>query len=487
MLSIGYWIAVFFVLFLALWLIYNKISLPTIYLVSSLLFGTVILLILPPFAVPDEKIHFYSAYDLANIFLGKGSFQENGGLLMRVCDEKILPPEFNSNPGFLRDLTETITLSDYKKYYPYFVSNILDAADSSIVKFNKNITNAVVGYIPQTLGIIIARLIGFNQFGLFYLGRVFNLFCCSLFMFLGMKITKVKNLLFFIVALLPMFLQQAASYSYDGVINTASSVFIMTVISIYYDRKMDCVRLFIALLSGLILFYLKSFTYFPIVLLPLILIKNEYFYSNRKALLYFFYTLLMIISIWIFFGSMIFSKYPIYRTTTGFYGNEIVLYDIGLLARYPLKYLSLLFNTYSTNMFTLFNQMTGGIMAVRNIEISNFLSVLLFGILLFIILDNSRESSQIMLSNPARVILFVITFLVINTISVAMLLYGSGYGRNNIGGIQGRYFLPVLPIILLLLKNKMKMIKNNIHLEAMVSIQLLNALVLINVLYILLK
>ena len=349
--SVAYWVSVLFVLLLILWQVYKKTSLPVIYLVSSLLFGAVIMLVLPPFAVPDEKVHFNSAYNLSNILTGNGSIQENGGLLMRSCDTKILPEDYSSNPDLLRDLSEIIKVSEYKKYYPYFIKNIKIPADLKILKTDRRITGSVIGYIPQTAGILVARFLGFNQFGLFYSGRGFNLLFCSLFIFWGMRISRIKYLLFFNIALLPMVLQQVSSYSYDGLVNATAFVFIMTIVSFYYDMKVDKIRFITALISGMVLFFLKAFTYCPLVLLPLILIKEEYFKSIKKLLPYMFVIIFVVLSIWVSFGSVIFSNLSTSRMTVSFYGKEEVLYDIGLLARQPLKYFSLLFNTYSTNLF----------------------------------------------------------------------------------------------------------------------------------------
>ena len=126
-------------------------------------------------------------------------------------------------------------------------------------------------------------------------------------------------------------------------------------------------------------------------------------------------------------------------------------------------------------------------MAVRNIDISNILSLFLFGLLLSAVLNYRRESSQVISFTHCKIIFFTIAFLVINTVSLAMVLYGTGYDRNSIGGIQGRYFLPVLPIILLFFGNKAISNKKRLNQEIIVSAVLLNVLVLINVSYILIK
>ena len=480
-LSVAYWIFVFLVLFLVLWLVYKKSSLPVIYLICSLLFGSVIMLVLPPFAVPDEKVHFNSAYNLSNVLEGKGSIQINGGLLIRACDTKILPKEYSSNPDLLRDLSEITKISGYKKYYPYLAKNVKAPDEPKIIKVDRKITNSVIGYIPQTIGILVARFLGLNQFGLFYSGRFFNLLFCSLFIFLGLKISKIEQILFFVIALLPMVLQQASSYSYDGLLNTMAFVFAMTIVSFYNDRKLDKGRFITALISGLTLFSLKSFTYSPILLLSLILIKKNYFYSIKKRLLYSLLLIITVLIIMLFLRLFFLSDNSTVKTVVSFYGKEKIMYDVGFLIKQPFEYLRLFFNTFSSHFFIFLSQMTGGIMAVRNVHISDFLFSLLVFSLFITTLENSQKTIQLK-SVFHKVILFCIIFAVLNTVSVAMLLFGTDFGGYRINGIQGRYFLPVLPIILLLFKNKM-IIKKDIFKETLVSIVLLDALVSINLIF----
>ena len=56
----------------------NKIkSLAVKYLIFKILLGTAFIIVNPAFNIPDERVHFNTAYNISNILMGKGYYEEH--------------------------------------------------------------------------------------------------------------------------------------------------------------------------------------------------------------------------------------------------------------------------------------------------------------------------------------------------------------------------------------------------------------------------
>lgn len=81
-------------------------------------------------------------------------------------------------------------------------------------------------YFPQALGTLIGRLLNLNVFFCMALGRIFNLLCYITLTYWAIKKLPVYRNLMAAVALLPLTVYQAASYSYDAMLNGLCFLFV---------------------------------------------------------------------------------------------------------------------------------------------------------------------------------------------------------------------------------------------------------------------
>ena len=200
------------VLFLAVmaawWLLYRrKARLTTVFWVTAALLGLAFSLGTPPLVAPDEYAHLAGSYELASKLTGQPTFDENGHLLMRACDA-----------AFMTDKTGEAGILAYRRAARNLFAAGCDPAATTPTTVRVSATGVNLLYLPQTLGILLARLLGLGFFAMVLLGR-----WCSLAVYILLvrfalaHIPRGKNLLF-CCALLPMPLQLAASFSADTLV-----------------------------------------------------------------------------------------------------------------------------------------------------------------------------------------------------------------------------------------------------------------------------
>lgn len=202
------WVIVTFTLII-LMLSLVKPKYEVLFTVIAIAFGLTFWLIITPMSVPDETIHYEYSLQLSNKMMG----YEN---------HLIIDKEYQNYGAMAGHLNISAA-------YERFIQKInrplsLDEVDS---KMNFDIDDSYhICFIPQALGITLARLLKWNMLRTFYLGRLFNLIFYVACVYIAIKNTPVHKILFGILATLPIFMQQAASFSYDCYINGLTFVII---------------------------------------------------------------------------------------------------------------------------------------------------------------------------------------------------------------------------------------------------------------------
>lgn len=161
-------------------------------------FGLIMLFITPPLQVPDEPAHLFRSYQVAEFNWFK--IRDN------------IPRGLAS----LADSCQRMNFSTHEKTKPSeilaFSSIPLEGGD----RVTRESPNYILPYFPQAIGIIIAKILNLNILWHFYLARFFNLVVTILLLVLAIRITPVFKWVFAFVGILPMSLYQFASLSYDA-------------------------------------------------------------------------------------------------------------------------------------------------------------------------------------------------------------------------------------------------------------------------------
>ena len=420
------------------------------FLVSGAALAVLYLLLLPPLSVPDEEIHLKQAYSYTNRILGEEGVEE-GKLRMEKEDFHALQM-FETTPS----------LPEYDKIKEEIMKT---GREEGAVEIPHSDTRApFLTYLPGVAGILFGRILGCNGLLVIYLGRICSILCYLAAMYWFIRILPYGKPAGFILAMLPMTIQQCCSYSYDSVVIEAAFLYLAVLFRLIYQKdpikktQIAAYVIFMILLS-----VCKGGTYMPLCLLTL-LIPWDRFGSKKKK--WIFTGVMASAAIAAFMGStlrsVLFVVSPTEEQAAGAYLAGETYGTAGLLEN-PMEFITLSVRTLFLSGDGLIETMFGMQLGWLDIYVSR---IVIYGLLLLLILSalkvedgNCRFAPEVAFSH--KMLYLVVTLLSAAMIFVSMFISWTPRESKEIFGIQGRYFLPLLPIAILLFYNKTITIKKD--------------------------
>ena len=392
--------------------------------------------ILPPLSAPDEITHYASAYYWSDQMLFQNAVDEDGMVRMREEDAGV-------SFGELKD--------QKKEAYRVFYDALFKSCEKTeMVSFTyEPMRTGPIPYLPQAVGITIGRLLHLGWAGTMLLGRLGNLLFFVACVYQAIKRTPFGKMIFFVAAMLPMTLELVSSMSYDVVPLSLSFLFTAVCFHDAFVKERMSRRDVVFLAVLLMALVPCKIVYFLLAGLCL-LIPKEKFASRREyfcsAAVVFVLTVL----------SLVVNNMAVLAEYTGSGENYIAWadapgYTLKMLLANPIKFLYLFFNTIRTQTSFYWETMIGGKLGALNIPL-NPLYILSFSILL--LLAAFKEEDGVLLTAGKRIWCLVICSGVVFLVLLSMLLGWTPIGQPYIRGVQGRYFLPILPLFLLTCRNK---------------------------------
>lgn len=182
-----------------------------------LYFGSLYLFVLAPLSAPDEIAHFMNSYRMSSVLLFDEPVDEEGYIKIREADDFIQNIYQASGDEERISIGKLLDEEAYELLHNEWKKGFFAPADARqmISSVYRPIETTPLAHIPQAAGIAAARLFGFSGVALLYIGRFANLLFFSGACFWAMRLLPFGKPVLLGVALLPMTLHQAASYSYD--------------------------------------------------------------------------------------------------------------------------------------------------------------------------------------------------------------------------------------------------------------------------------
>lgn len=175
-------------------------------------------LVTPPLAGPDEYGHLASAYAMANRLTGQPGVTtgENGETLlaMRECDAE-----------YMRDSSGPIGILAYKTMTDELFSTGNSSALTARAEVSPPYNVVALQYLPQALGILLARALGLGFHAMLLLARLGSVAVYAALGALAVRLAPARKNVFFAAGLLPMALSLAGSVSADTLVNGLALVF----------------------------------------------------------------------------------------------------------------------------------------------------------------------------------------------------------------------------------------------------------------------
>ncbi|HXG13431.1 MAG TPA: DUF2142 domain-containing protein [Gemmataceae bacterium] len=171
-------------------------------------FGLLFAFGMPPCQVPDEVSHFHRAYQVSEGRLFPIMVGEWGGGDLPVSILKV-----SSTFAHLPFHGENRAT---RENFAVLLATPLNPDERDTTTFPGSAFYTFVPYLPQALGIATARAAGFGPLGIFYAGRLANLALAGVLVFLAIRLMPVFKAVLGTVALIPMTVHQLASMSPDA-------------------------------------------------------------------------------------------------------------------------------------------------------------------------------------------------------------------------------------------------------------------------------
>lgn len=430
---IALYISLTFLMVGACVLLFQRKRLEIVFCYVVFVVGIVYMFILPPFVVPDEASHFVTAYAESSELIGVPAYNEKGDIF--VTSEKMW-----GNVEEKRNVT--------KELYSQFFEGVLgkDEPKEQLIATRQPLLQKHPGYIPQVLGISVARIMKMNSEQIMFAGRFFALVWYVFVMFWAIKLMPIKKEMLFLVGILPITIQQVVSYNYDSFLLGICFFAIAYILNfIYTDREIKIYDWFIII--GIVISIASiKFVYLPLLGLALFIPKNKFKNGIRKIV-----SSLCIIFVAIFIT--LYTRLLDYGKTfaeTTQNAVEPAKFSIDYCMNNPFQILGIFYRTIERQSSRFLSELLGASLGYLNINIPQILAILILILLLLSMINESFAKSDIYKIKWYLAFCCVIVFA---CLMVVMFFDWTPFGNSQIEGIQGRYLLPILPLALLLFEN----------------------------------
>ncbi len=465
-----------------------------LFLAIALTFGLLFTLIIAPFHAESEPQHYYRSYQISEAKL--------------IADKKIVDcyghqfetylPATNCVGGMLpKSLVKTVKITDVMagRKNPRNQQNIqniiallnlpLDRNNRVFLRFPNISLFFPITHLPQAFGMAIGRLFNVSPLVLLYAGRICNLLVWLLVVYLAIKIIPFYKWLLLLLALTPMSIFQASSLSGDALTNGLSFLLIAVILNTAFDTGLQasegnpfrfiCVagikyplhkqavpstaairyegekqvtksEIFILALLSLLLSLCKL-AYCPILFLLWVIpvqkfrSKKEYILTISAIILF---SLAAVLS-WLFLTRHL--NVPLRLDTPNLTTEQRLDY----LANQPWKLLVLLGNTLRVHGLSYLEQYLGGMgWGETKMPIWHIVS---YALVLVGVAACSHEKDILVSPKQKAISLSIVAT---NIVLIFTLLYitWTSLDSDVIQGFQGRYFIPISPLLFLLFYNQ---------------------------------
>lgn len=406
----------------------------------ALVFGITLVIVNPPFQVPDEPSHYYRIYQLSEgtVKAEKRSEFELGGELPAAVT--MMPVRFDNH---LLESASVMTLAGMKQMLALSV----DPEVRLFMPFGNTTVYSPVSYFPQVAGMLLGKYFEVSALSLLYLGRILNLLVWVLLVAAAIHITPVAKWLMLALALLPMGLYEAASLSADAVTNGLSYLLIALTLRYRFIERSLFLReksLYFLLTVTLML---SKFAYLPLVLLVGLIPPEKL--GGKKSFIVFSASLvvfsLFAVLGWIWYISDIHVAFSPDNCADPHAQLQCILLR-------PLQFVEVLLNTLSENRSDLFFLQFIGILAHLTLKLPDWVYTSSIAVLAYLAFHVEREKMYLNLRDRILLIIMVVTTVLL--ISTVVYMNFNAPGAHRIVGLQGRYFIPLGPLFFLLFQSK---------------------------------
>ena len=405
-----------------------------LFLIIGLIFGLMLVFSNPPWHTNDEDRHFYNAYALSQGNIGP---QVKDGKMGHPMPANLIKA-VQIHQGLAFNQGQLISKAKLKELES-------QPLDINKTEFCENLSAYLnpFPYIPSSIMIKIGMLFNDNPIWIGWWGRIGALLSYLIIIFWAIKIIPHFKPLLILIALSPMALYQGASVTYDTLNLAFIFLLFALVIKFYYQTKAITLKQILLFFSIAFLHRCSkdgySILYFSIFAISYLKFESKKLYLSTIILL----LLANFIPSYVWNQYMASFSLPSNPMQSDFVFNR----DLNLAFHNQHPFDSLWVGT--KNVFYQGKVWLIGCIGRFGYSYTLLPDWLVFLQLLAYVFVSVNEKPDILLSNRFKYAILGIGLLNVLAIIFAFLIIISPVGANLIYGLQGRYFIPMLPFLFL--------------------------------------
>lgn len=403
-------------------------SAENLFLVIALCGGIAMACINPPFQECDGWEHFLRVVDVSygNLLSPIVKLNHGDGVIvvpktLREVDYRIVDPGSGDGGNLVQELKE------------------LDVSGPTVEwKFDGGTMSLF--YYPQALGFFLGRIFGMSMYGCILFSRIINLLAFLALAWSAIRITPVFKNIMSVIALFPMTIYQAASQSPDALLNGLCFFFIALCFYYAYGEKehldwKDGLKIGIVLSLVFLCKYVYVCLGLLVFLIPVKKFGDKKQYGKAFGIALIPLVILGILALTTA-GSVVASSQA----------NADGVSQISYLMQHPKFFVWVLINTFNVKFqdYMLWMNTLG--------SLNYSLGPLVYLVPMFAVFAGALDvnGSCGAIKRKDR-ILCIVSFLMVSLGVVLGIYIGDGrvnsVGDNVVQGVQGRYFIAVLPAL----------------------------------------
>lgn len=258
---------------------------------AALTFGLVFLVIIPPMQGPDESNHFLRAYQITqgkilSEYVGKSS----GGIPAQITtfDKSV----GGNLPTGVVDFTQTafgaLPQQPDRRLPPHNLKTLAHFKTGTGTKgasFGNTAAYSPLAYLPHITGIAIGRMVSDRPIVAFYLARLFGLLAGVALITLAIRLMPFGKLPFAVIALLPMTVAQLAIVTADTMTISCAFLAIAMTLRFAFRHSDMSTRDSVLLVGTFAALSLVKPSLAVMVLIPLALLSNKHIAKKKVVIL----------------------------------------------------------------------------------------------------------------------------------------------------------------------------------------------------------
>lgn len=386
------------------------------------------MLLMPMFIAHDERFHWFRIYEITE-----------GG---------ILPEIKNNSTGYdVPDAVHTsLPYSDVK--YGDLKEGIKDKIDENNKSFVSDVTMSVyspIQYLPHIIGVMVGKIVTVRPVLIAFIGRLFNLIISLALLYLAIKIIPFGKNIMLIFSIIPISIEGFTSLSGDGFTICIAYLLIAYIFKLVKSNQKKLTKKdYIALLSlGTIIAFCKL-VYIPIVFL-MYLLPEKYFKSKKDKFIKITLICLVLLVFNLIWLKLANPYLEVYTQGKSSYQVKYIFSDI-------IRYAQIFLNSFITQFKDLLFSMYGESLLWSN-YVYNYSIVPISLMIITIITCIFDSSLKKQFNTKSIIIISIISIMIVGLIFTSLYVQWTPYAWEKIIGVQGRYFLPFIPLVFIIIGN----------------------------------